>query len=241
MGAEDRIESARDLFLDSRSLEIFDAEMLYRTTGRWSSRILDLMDANVYLPSFFKGIKEINFVDGGAFDGDTIEDFVKHDISFREIYCFEPDSKNRNALEKRIKRLNLGCPMTLFPLGLNDTFEMLKFEESGKASSAFSENGNICIQTVPLDRILKNKPISYIKMDIEGSELNALKGCEDIISKNHPLMAICVYHRPEHLWEVPLFLKSLNKNYHFFLRLYTQNCFETVCYALDDETLSQFQ
>ena len=58
----------------------------------------------------------------------------------------------------------------------------------------------------------------YIKMDIEGSELRALKGAEKTIKKHHPFLAICLYHRKNDLLEIPLYINSLGINYDYYLR-----------------------
>lgn len=68
-------------------------------------------------------------------------------------------------------------------------------------------------------------------MDIEGSELKALFGAEEIIKLQKPKLAICVYHKPEHLWEIPLYIKKILPEYKLFFRHHTSLEYETVCYA----------
>jgi len=68
-------------------------------------------------------------------------------------------------------------------------------------------------------------------MDIEGAEPEALVGAKNMICKYLPDLAICVYHSPNHLWEVPLYLNDLNIGYKFYLRNYTGFSIETVLYA----------
>ena len=77
-----------------------------------------------------------------------------------------------------------------------------------------------------------NEKITFIKMDIEGAELNALYGSKEIIKKYVPKLAVCVYHKTEHLWEIPFFIKSLNPNYKIYLRHHSLDEHETVCYAI---------
>lgn len=87
----------------------------------------------------------------------------------------------------------------------------------------------VCV--AKLDDLFKNTKISFIKMDIEGSEYEALKGMRNIVISQKPKMAICIYHQENHLWSIPLLLKELNKDYKIYIRHYGLNCWDTVCYA----------
>jgi hypothetical protein len=69
-------------------------------------------------------------------------------------------------------------------------------------------------------------------MDIEGTEPDTLLGASQIIASRAPVLAICLYHAQEHLWQIPLLIQSLNKDYNFFLRRYADECWEIVCYAV---------
>lgn len=69
-------------------------------------------------------------------------------------------------------------------------------------------------------------------MDIEGAELKALEGATECISKYSPQLAISVYHKPEDIIEIPMFIKSLNPKYRFWLRHYSLSWFDTVLYAV---------
>ena len=88
------------------------------------------------------------------------------------------------------------------------------------------------VKAVCIDDVLYKEKVSFIKMDIEGSELAALKGCKKIITRNNPKLAICVYHKSEDLIEIPKFILSINPNYKLFLRNYAPSATETVLYAI---------
>ena len=70
-------------------------------------------------------------------------------------------------------------------------------------------DGDIHIQLVALDDALPTFRPTYMKFDIEGSELAALKGAERTIRKHQPAIAVCVYHRPEDLWEILRYLREV--------------------------------
>ena len=74
-------------------------------------------------------------------------------------------------------------------------------------------------------------------MDVEGSELSALRGGQETIKKHRPILAVCLYHKGEDLYEIPLYLRDLLSDYHYFIRKYSQHPFELVLYAVPSERL----
>jgi hypothetical protein len=85
-----------------------------------------------------------------------------------------------------------------------------------------------------IDELLKGGPATFIKMDIEGAELVALKGAKQTIKKYKPKLAVCVYHKPLDIVEIPLYLKKLVPEYKLFLRHYSDFGFDTIRYAVVD-------
>jgi FkbM family methyltransferase len=73
--------------------------------------------------------------------------------------------------------------------------------------------------------------VDFIKMDIEGAELPALRGATQTIQRYKPKLAISVYHRLTDFFEIPEFLNSLGVGYRYFLRHYTIHAEETVLFA----------
>lgn len=85
---------------------------------------------------------------------------------------------------------------------------------------------------VRIDDELADETISLIKMDIEGYELAAIRGCENLIKKYKPDLAICVYHRVFDMWEIPSLIKRYVPDYQFYLRHHSNTQVETVLYAV---------
>ena len=83
-----------------------------------------------------------------------------------------------------------------------------------------------------IEHILGDVRPTFIKMDIEGSELRALKGAEQSIHKYRPKLAISIYHRPEDIFTLPDLLLSYHPDYKFYLRHYSLGYFDTVLYAI---------
>ena len=94
------------------------------------------------------------------------------------------------------------------------------------------------MESVPLDELLASASPTFIKMDIEGAEPNTLLGAAKIIADHAPVLAICLYHAQEHLWQIPLLIQSMRQDYNFFLRRYADECWEIVCYAVPKSRLA---
>ena len=92
---------------------------------------------------------------------------------------------------------------------------------------------SVPINVLSIDDFMKDKEApTFIKMDIEGSETEALLGAKKIIKKYKPKLAISVYHNATDLWKIPLLIKSLNNDYKIYLRHYSNEIMDTICYAV---------
>lgn len=178
-----------------------------------------------------------NFVDCGAYIGDTLENFAElTNNNFENYYAFEMDCNNFKILQEKANEIiNKGSKIECLPYGVWNEDTILKYGtmSSEDSYSIFNEKETKQVKAVKLDTILDGKKITFIKMDIEGAEMNALIGAKEIIQTQHPKMAICVYHRIEDLWQIPLFIKNLYPEYRIYLRHHAKYWVsETVCYAI---------
>lgn len=184
-----------------------------------------------YFQDFVPLSNEEVFVDCGAFDGDSARDFLealkrqgKND--YKKIISFEPDPCNYKKLCKQ-QLTKQEC----FNMGVADKKDILKIINSGSTGATLSEQGEIDVSIDTLDNVIKDD-VTFIKMDIEGSELAALKGAEKIIKKNRPKLAICIYHKNEDLWQIMEYISSIVSNYRFYIRAHERWCTELVLYAI---------
>lgn len=176
------------------------------------------------------------FVDCGAFKGDTLENFNMQVESFKRYYAFEPDARHFNDLHKTME--NSKGEVIHVPLGAWNKRDTLSFS-TGECESACGMIIN-CVdeeqKTVEVDAIdnviADDDDVSFLKMDIEGSELKALMGAGKTIVRCKPLLAICVYHKREDLITIPQYIKQLVKEYHFYLRSYMPYVGEIVLYGV---------
>ena len=173
------------------------------------------------------------FVDGGAYDLETTRKFIEFcDGKYDKIYSFEPDAENyrrcRNSLSRRpIERLEL------VNKGTWDKKETLHFHMNGVGSMITeTTTGTVTIETAAIDEIVKDDKVTFLKLDVEGAEMKALQGAKNTIMKNKPRLAVCIYHKPEDIIEIPAYLLSLNPDYHFYIRHYKLSYNETVLYAI---------
>jgi FkbM family methyltransferase len=193
-----------------------------------------------YFPaSILKLSKKEVFVDCGAFDGDVLRSLFHLCPDFSgQIYAFEPDPYSYQKLcqyveglsDDQKKRINMS------PLGIGAQRDKLRFSLDKAGGSAVDPNGLMRIDIVSLDEYLKDKNApTFIKMDVEGAEPEALAGSAEIVSANQPVLGISSYHKPDHFWRIPLQISFMNKGYSFFLRTHNEEGWDLVTYAISQE------
>lgn len=170
------------------------------------------------------------FLDAGCFDCGTSADFIRHCANYGKIIAFEPDPALYKQCvnfinEQKIPRIEM------HNIGLWDKKDYLAFSPEG-ASGRVSENGEVMVELEAMDDFLQDEKVTYVKMDIEGAELKGLQGMQRFITKYKPKLAICVYHKPEDILEIPAYVHSLVPEYKLYMRHYSMRMDETVLYAI---------
>lgn len=174
------------------------------------------------------------FIDAGCFNGETSVlclDWCGGRLKM--VYAFEPDKDNYLICNKRFQNI-AGLKYELYECATWDKETVLNFdhvENAGYASSV-SVNGNISVKADSIDNRLRGRKATFIKMDVEGSELETLKGAEKTILKYRPKLAISLYHKDEDIVTIPIFLERLGLGYKYYLRHYQTRMCETVLYAI---------
>lgn len=183
------------------------------------------------LPYLYKEDEEV-FVDAGALDGSTSLQFAQWcDYKYKEIYTFEPDPASKERCLKNIKDWNLDR-INFIAKGTYDKEDRLSFFATGDGGAAIDNSGKDFIEVTSIDKILEGKKATFIKMDVEGSELASLRGAKKTILKYRPKLAISVYHKPEDIIEIPNYILSLVPDYKLYIRHYSTFLWETVLYAI---------
>ncbi len=174
--------------------------------------------------------KEEVFVDCGGYIGDTTSEFINFSKgNYKQVYLIEPDNE---LLETAKKNLSNYSGIKFLNFGIGDNQKQLRFNRhGGNGSGSVDVNGEFVINIEKLDDIITEKP-TYIKMDIEGSEMVALKGAVKLISQYKPKLAISVYHKKKDLYEIVEWVDNLNLNYKFYFRHYSNSHDDTVLYCI---------
>ncbi|MBW8879882.1 MAG: FkbM family methyltransferase [Asticcacaulis sp.] len=223
-------QSARRVLSDAISLQTLDAIMLYRLT--WDLRYL-IPVARPEKAIYFEadvmplGEREV-LVDGGAFDGDTVRDFVaKTAGSYSHIHAFELDPANAAAFNAKTAGIR---DVTLHSLGLWDGPAELGIEHRPDNGSRVSEDADLRVPLDALDNIDVGRP-TLIKLDVEGAEVEALTGALRTIRDGRPKLAVCAYHKPDDFVTIIDRIQSLRDDYQFSLRHYSPILYDSVLFC----------
>lgn len=184
-------------------------------------------------------------LDAGAFDGDTLREFVKQmeskNHTYQHIYCLEPDKNNFINLKNKSRQIK---NVSFYQLGAWSTPDTLRFASSelmNATEAGIAGDGEIfirkeeddcLIEVDQIDNIVNGKCVTIIKMDIEGAERDAIMGATKTIMEWHPRLIISAYHRSHDCYSLVLLLKKIAPSYHFFLRHFSFGLSETVIIAL---------
>jgi FkbM family methyltransferase len=227
------LEETLALWADETSRAIFHSILEFRLDG--DPILLPPPDlTNQYHPLDLPAwVTPLRLVDWGAFDGDIIADLIKNQFQIEALAAFEPDLANFKKLSRFILSQPENLPdAQLWPCGVYSSTILQRFDaEKGEASSITNMGGKV-IQCVALDDALPAFAANLIKMEIECAEYEALLGARTQISINRPGLAIALYHRPEHLWQLPLWVDQyMPGKYQYYLRSHAYNDFKLVLYA----------
>ena len=231
----DDIMEGLDNWADDASRSEYVAQIAWHSlltteVGPWTPA------AQTYFPEGLVKLSDHEvFVDCGAFDGDTLREFVRRKGDrFEGFVAFEADPTNFRSLEESIASLPAGTRERIVArrIAVHSGRETLRFSSADGAGSAVAAGGDIEVEADSLDALLSGVDPTFIKMDIEGAEPNALRGAFNTLRNKAPTLAICLYHARQHLWELPKAIREANPDYRVFLRRHSDECWETVAYAL---------
>lgn len=224
-------EEAYGLLADDLSRATFEA-FLGSKLGGPAGALAEVSRKEQYFPKDLLALSDTEvFVDGGAYTGDTLLTFLRlTGGKCRGAIAFEPDPDTAAKLQATVAKRALRG-VTVHNKGLWSAPATLPFAVwHGTSASAVSPGGEFSVEADTVDRAAPGA--TFIKLDVEGAELEALKGAAETIKRNRPRLAVCAYHKPGDLFEIPLYIKSLFPGYRFYLRQHQPVACETVLYAL---------
>ena len=230
LAERDAIHRAYELFDAEDSRAEFVRQVRLRLTADFTCTAAPSTEPQYFSPGLFPPLSDECFLDCGAFNGDTIAAFrTWTGDAFRRVVAFEADPANFRALQEYVATNGLADRVTVHPHAVAETAGRVRFTAVGAGSSAISNAGAIEVESVRIDD-LAERP-TFIKMDIEGAEEAALRGARQTLQRERPVLALCVYHRQNHLWRIPL-LAAETGGYSFALRSYCLDGLDTVCFAV---------
>jgi FkbM family methyltransferase len=185
---------------------------------------------------FASGYPEGIYIDAGAFDGSESR-WIKSFMPKRsKIIAFELDKSNyENHLADKDDNY-----ITYLNAGLWSSNGLAQVQGHGvdarvtldpKTHDQQSSDVRLVSLDLYIDGNFRNDKVVFLKMDIEGAEIEALMGASEILKTNKPLLAISIYHIPSDLWRIPLLIHSINPSYSFYISQHAPLLTETVLYA----------
>jgi FkbM family methyltransferase len=242
----DSIRAASVLLGDARSREEYARQVQWRCTiDEDCLPPADPSEDMHYAADLVRLGDEEVFVDCGAFVGDSLQAFLnKTQCRFSAIYAFEPDWRNRAALQAYIalRSEDVRQRISVLPYAVCDRNGRSAFTSTGAVDASLrSSESEETIECAKLDDVLEAARPTFIKMDIEGSEPDAIRGAAQSLHRSRPTLSICAYHNCEHLWELPLLLRKILPDYGIYLRRYAEESWELVYYAVPSERIPPVQ
>ena len=163
----------------------------------------------------------------GAFVGDTFLSYIKTygSESYLRYYAYEITQESFQKLKENTE----AYPRVLCRrkgVGSKHGFMKLDQNQSDASANQLSQKGEDEVEIVTLDEDISEK-VTFIKMDLEGAEYDALLGCQNHICQDHPKLALSVYHNFQDLWRLPKMIDEWVPGYRFFLRYHGGNLWPT--------------
>lgn len=232
------VRRAFDLWEDDASGAEYVAQVRFRISADFDGLSHPVAHPQYFPDDLFTWNEDEWIVDGGAYDGDTVRMVsTLHGDRFGHLLALEPDPANFAKLQATVAtlppaaRARVDCRQ----IALGSAPSTLYLDATGTAASVTSaapSAGTVAVSAETLDALVDGSRPTFIKLDIEGFEVDALEGGRQTIERHAPVLAVCVYHTQDHLWRIPLLLREWRDDYAFFLRPHNEEGWDLVCYAV---------
>ncbi len=228
---ESRIQNSVNMFTEEESRRVYLKAIDFRRTHRLKDRPQFCKEKEYFNHLTNLSTNEV-LVDCGAYTGDTVEEFVLQCKGcYQKIIAFEPDHANFVKLyDSCIGRKNCLC----YEVGVWNKNDSISFEDGKLAGSRVVKEGRegVKISVVALDQCAECRDATFIKMDIEGAELMALQGAQQVITRNRPILTICLYHTDEDMLSIPEWMRKNLVDYRYYCRHHSYYKEDTIIYAI---------
>lgn len=214
------------LLEDDKSREVFEKLVRFRMIDDSIQIPTESMDRQYFEYEFYPKSQNEIFVDCGAYNGISLDAFLRaNKRKFRKYYGLEPDVENYKKLKEYVVKLptEIQNKAVIVNKAAYDENRKVSFYNLNGPGSFISDGGIQTVDAIRIDNLVDEDGATYIKMNIEGSELQALQGAKRVIQGSHPKLAIAGYHKTWDLWEVPKLIGRMDSSYRFYLRSYMNN------------------
>lgn len=210
---EEKFERAYSLLADEESKRVYKDILNFKVSGKIKYLLSSFCDKSKVYSDILNLNENEEIIDLGAYDGDTIREFTAATGGkYKHITALEPDKKSYKKLLKNTDGMK---NISTLNMGVWSKRDTLIFDAEAGRNSKLSAEG-VSIEVTDIDSL--NIAPTFIKADIEGSEMKALEGAEKTIKKYLPKLYICAYHRNEDLFALPLKIKELSEKYKIYFR-----------------------
>lgn len=212
---KENIEKAYNLLADDLSRRVYENILLFYYTGRIELLEPITTDKDEAFNNILKLSRNETYVDLGAYNGDTIDEFLHYaGNEYRKIIALEPNKKNFEKLQAHCADM---CNVDLWQLGAYNKNTVLEFNNKAGRNSAICDCGTKT-QVAAADTILCGIAASYIKADVEGADFETLEGMKNTLKNFKPKLNFSAYHRFEDIFRLALYIKSINPEYKIYMR-----------------------
>lgn len=218
---------------DRRSREVLSAVLKHRLSLATAplSDVAERGHAQWFDPAFLPRTESDVFVDGGAFDGDTVLGYVQaRGPDYKHIHAFEIDPDVSARAASRTAHLT---NVTIHPCGLSDREAVASYRKTGGTDGAIGHHPGhshrVALRTIDT---AVHEQITFLKLDVEGEEAKTIDGARQHLKNDRPTLAVALYHKAHDMWDIPRRILDLLPDYRLHLRHYTDTAYETIVYAI---------
>lgn len=209
------LEQVYDLWADEQSLKTFKGILEFYLTGSLPILTALYTDKDTVFREILRLSDSEDYLDLGAYRGDTIQELLHHANGYHSITALEPDVKTFAKLKVNAEHL----PNTrLINKGIWHENTTLLFDNRGGRNSTLSRKVGKSVEVTTVDTLFANRSLTYLKVDVEGAEYEMLTGAKETLLRCKPKLNMALYHRGGDLFRLPLYLQSLVPSYKFYLR-----------------------
>ncbi len=210
------IERAYEIFADSSSKDVFEKIIKFKLSGELEYLLSSFSDKDEVFCNILKLSHNESYLDLGAYRGDTIDELLGYtNGSYEYITALEPDRKTFAKLKAHTAGMG---NIRLYRMGIWSDDMDLPFDGSLGRGSGIRKDGSEMLAVTKIDTLYKRRRLTYLKMDVEGCERQAIIGGIQTLQRDRPKLNIAVYHRSEDIFSIPLLIHDILPGHRLYLR-----------------------